>query len=401
MEKIITYIALLTLGLSSAIAQTSQDLSYLNQLRKQSGLSPFISHPALARAAKSHADYLSLHNERGHTEQKYRTLFSGEHASERALYAGYPNSQVSENVTTKSGDPSHYKPIDQLMSALYHRFAFLSFTKNEIGIGQQSGDISAFVYVMGNSSISALCSQASFTANGRYIYKICADRQHKIQQQTFEDTLNRQRLKQPPYTLWPAVNSQQIPTVFYEESPDPLPQARVSGYPISIEFNSAFFTQPPKVTRFELINLKTARPIHNKLLLNKNNDINHLLNAYQHALFPLQRLDWNTSYEVQLSYVSEHQTSKTIKWQFTTEKPAAKIITIKPNKRHYKIPINQTFLMYFPPNNENDVDTSMSYKDFGMNLQISYYDKNTLKLMVKNSGKAEIVFHHSHITIEH
>jgi hypothetical protein len=166
-------------------------LTYLNKLRVQAGMTTLQQQPALSRAAQNHADYLAnshwrdalqpLHS--AHTEEPGGIFFTGENVAQRVQYAGYPHDAVLENVSQGYADLQIDTAIDGLMGAIYHRFTFLDFAVDEIGVGAADG---VQVFELGRSDLRGLCTDSSdealFTApvycldrlvNGSYHDKLC------------------------------------------------------------------------------------------------------------------------------------------------------------------------------------------------------------------------------------
>jgi len=215
-------------------------LNYLNQLRQSAGMTTYSAQDNLNQSAYNHAHYLVINNKIGHGEDSGDTGFTGEAPSDRVIYAGYNNRRVGENLS--SGNDTVYDSIDSLFSAIYHRFGFLSFNYNEIGMGADSSSSysnqSAYNYNMGNSYISGLCSGSSFEGSGSYTYGVCADESFKIETSRYNDSKNETLNQNPSYVLWPYNNQQDAGVVFFNESPDPLPSCDVSGYPVSVQLMS-------------------------------------------------------------------------------------------------------------------------------------------------------------------
>merc|ERR1711879_948267 len=124
---------------------TTDSLSYLNSIRTNAGMSVFKSNSLLEQSAYNHARYLSYNNEYGHYESSSNTFYTGYYPTDRANYMGY-KSGIGENISYESDFTGS---IDTLMTAIYHRFGFLTFTKDEIGVGMESLSLDANVYNMG------------------------------------------------------------------------------------------------------------------------------------------------------------------------------------------------------------------------------------------------------------
>lgn len=169
-------------------------LGYLNQVREAAGMPRLQWQSALADAAQAHSDYLAanpipesgFHGGSAHRESPGLQGFTGVFPAVRALAQGYPHRQVLENVS--SGDAqSKSTPaaaIDGLMSAIYHRFGFLDFSIDELGIGSRG---SQFTFLMGRSDLRLMCLSpppevlakqpeacAEVMVNGGYMQRLCA-----------------------------------------------------------------------------------------------------------------------------------------------------------------------------------------------------------------------------------
>ena len=180
----------------------AEGLAYLNKLRAQAGMTTLQQQPALTRAAQNHAAYLAnnhwkddrqpLHS--AHTEEPGGSFFSGEKVAQRVQHAGYPHDAVLENVSQGSTDMQIDAAIDGLMGAIYHRFTFLNFAVDEIGIGAEDG---VQVFELGRSDLRGLCAdsggEALFTPP---VY--CLDR---LVSGSYHDNLCRQI---PPRALYQA-----------------------------------------------------------------------------------------------------------------------------------------------------------------------------------------------------
>ncbi len=385
---------------SHAELSIEQDFKQLNTIRESAGLTIFSWNEQLANSAQNHANYLSLNNQHGHYEQQGHPLFTGQWVSERSLATHYPNRMVSENVTSKSGDSRFYNPIDSLMSAIYHRLGFLNLSNNEVGIGHQSGRINSYVYVMGNKKLTQLCQQPEFTENGAYNYKICAQSEKRIDKRLVDNAKQKSLGSNTPFIIWPVNGATDIPPVFYEESPDPLPYHSVSGYPISIQFNPAFFKSPPKITTFTLQKSTSTKPLKSITILNKDNDPNQSLNAFQHALFPSLRLEWGTKYKVNLHYTNvDTQQSKQLTWSFTSKDFNTPLITITQSGKTINVVSGQSYIFYFPPENARDTQAALKYSESNMGLKLNYIDNNTLNAYITRDGHAKISFHNKTIEL--
>ncbi|MBU3916533.1 CAP domain-containing protein, partial [bacterium] len=198
-------------------AEKQAAYQYLNQLRENAGMVLFKKNPLLEKSAGHHARYLSINAVIGHFEEPDRPEFSGVKPSDRALFAGYNSKNVTENFS--SGQKNSFESIEGLMSAIYHRFGFLAFSKNEVGISFASAgkDIN-FVYNMGNSQQNELCQNSKYNGSDSYYQSVCKN-DEKVSVKQF-DTLEQNAMKEnPSIIVWPPNGAKQVLNVFYEEIP--------------------------------------------------------------------------------------------------------------------------------------------------------------------------------------
>jgi len=363
--------------------QEQKALEYLNYLRVNAGLVPLLENRYLKEAAKNHANYLVLNGAIGHFEDRNKIGFTGEFGSNRAIYAGYKTSMVIENIS--SNNFNYKESIDGLMSAIYHRFGFLDFNIDEIGIGVSQNlnnrYQTAFVYDMGSFSLENLCKNENSTKEFKtYVVGVCADRSLKIDGSLFTKTLRDNKLKNSKVVIYPFDGQEDIPPAFYDELPDPLPEYSVSGFPISISFNEAFF-KSVKLIDFRLF--KGKREIVQKVVYSKESDPNGRLKRGEFALFPLNRLDWNSKYRVEVKYIADGKTYKK-SWHFKTKSFEKNFYKVTDSNKKFVITAGTPSIFYFPPTSRDDVFGDLKYPSF---LDIEFIDKNTIKLIADNSSR--------------
>ena len=168
--KILHYL-LLSIGLFATTAEPVVGepvaISAVNEARLAVGLQSLAESQPLNNAALAHALYLQRYMPPGteqqasaHEERQGLAEYSGHFAPDRALSFGYPHSQVTENVSL--GNPDIKASVDDLMSAIYHRFAFLDFSVDEIGTANAA---QRYVFNMGKSNLAQTCLQQPEAAN--------------------------------------------------------------------------------------------------------------------------------------------------------------------------------------------------------------------------------------------
>jgi len=362
-------------------------LQYLNKIRQKSGLITLKSNKKLSKAAYLHAKYLVRHQKNGHYERKEKSGYRGKVPSDRVLKVGYASKSVMENLSINTRTSKH--SIETLFAAIYHRFVFLDFTKDEVGIGssisKKHKKINAsFVYELGTSTINQLCKKTFPKKNGFfYMQNLCKKRMHLIPQRLFQQKQNEVQQKNSHVVLYPYPDAVNISPVFYTEHPHPLPGSLVSGYPVSVQFNPAFYKR---------VNLKTFRlfdgdgkEIKKKKILSYHNDKNHRFTKLEFALMPLKRLRYGMTYHVVFEALAD---GKTIKkdWKFRTKKPKGKMYTIIKKKTILHIKKGENTLLYFIPKNRKDILKNVIISDA---LFVRYIDLNTLEIIVPKKYAAK------------
>lgn len=356
-------------------------LNYLNALRIGAGLIPFRSHPQLNQASRSHADYLTNHLTFGHREDKQHADFTGEFASARVQYAGYATPQVIENVSTHN--LSYKESINGLFAAIYHRIAFLDIRSDAIGIGisqhQNEKRQTAFVYNMSSEGLENL-------------YK----NNQTISSEKIQKALNANKQLNKDVIIYPFNQQKEVPPAFFDELPDPLPNHRVSGFPISLSFNS-FYHKEAKLLKFQLFNNEGVE-ITDTLKFDHKTDPNKRLEKLDFVLFPLKRLQWNRQYHVKfLAIVDKEIVSK--EWSFTTQKFNIPFYTVNNDQGLFKMRTAESCIFYFPPRSEVDLLQDIAYPS---NVDIEFIDKNTIKLTALKdvNKKQKLLIGERHLTLE-
>ena len=373
-----------------------KSLAYLNELRSQAGLIELKPNAQLQLAAQGHAEYLFQHRQWGHQQQAGRQGYTGQTPLKRMLAAGYPSRHNSENVSSHSGNAGPAKSVNGLMSAIYHRFGFLSFDYDEVGIGYASDNrFHSYVYNMGNSNKAGLCrAPEQDNINGQYFFKVCADESKKIQAGVFEKASKDNQLKNTDIVVWPPDGGKHIPPAFYEEAPDPLPHHDVSGYPVSLQFNPGFFKDaPPLVKRFELFRLPDNQPVKILVRFNQQKDINRKFTEFEHAIFPQYRLDWDTRYRVEVDYLTTDNREQQLSWTFRTaniDMPFYKVFGGEVIQE-----TESSFAVYSPPVSKNDGRSEYQVSFVGFqDIDVSIVDAHTLIISPRGArGQATFDFH--------
>jgi len=362
--------------LSLYAGEEKSSLAYINTLRQKSGLIKFKANSKLNRAAKSHASYLVRQQRNGHYEKRGWKGYTGRTPSDRVLKAGYSSKEVMENVTVNAKNAHH--SVDILFAAIYHRFVFLNFENDEIGIGSSSTNkkrrvTSAFVYNTGLTEINKLCKKSYIMENNTYyVQNMCKKSDRLIPKELYEQKKNKVRGENRALVLYPYPDAKNVVPVFYTENPHPLPGSKVSGFPVSMQFNPLFYKNV-KLKKFRLFDERGKRVKNVKILTSKS-DINHRFTKLQFALMPLKRLEYAKRYQVKFEAIADGK--KIIKsWYFTTKKLKGTVHKITQRKTTLKAKRGEKIVLYFEPKSNRDILNKVTYSK---KLHITREDHNTL-----------------------
>ena len=355
----------------------SDAVAYLNEYRRGSGLSGLKPNQILSQAAKNHAEYSAQNEYMGHDEAAGRAKFSGATPADRALAVGYKSTLVLENIAYKS---DFKEAVDGLFAAIYHRFAFLNLSVDEVGYALASKDkFNAFVFEMSNSRLNAFCARgASDTGAGRFYTNVCADKNLKIKDAKFDNFTGSSK----SFVKFPDANA--VTPYFSGEIPDPFPECKITANPVSIEFNAN--AGDVKFKDFEIF--KDGRKIQNLHVITSANDINSKFSSKQFAAFSREVFDFGAQYEAVFSYGQANAQStgarvKQIKWSFKTKTPQNPYFDARDGDV-LGVDADKTYEIFFRPKDCNDLMTRYSYKASGfMTPTVAQSGTNTLSVKLK------------------
>lgn len=326
--------------------QGENPLEYLNHIRIMSGMVSFKYNNILEKAARNHAKYSVFHKYQGHDESVGKGLFTGADPTNRAFYAGY-NSQATENI-------SYNKPmlesIDSLFSAIYHRFGFLSFDRDEIGFALEGDDdFKAAVFNMGNSNLERICQNGGDKGYGRFFTHICKQDTFKISQKNYEYAIDFANSKS---IVFPYDKSDNVLFYFSGEIPDPLPECKITANPLSVQFSPK--SQKVKMLSFRVY--ENGEELKNIKVITKENDVNKRFSEFEFALFPRHVYKFNTEYKGVFEYI-QGGVRKQKEWTFKTGTPKNPYFIIHGGES-LSLEADKTYDIFFMPQNCNDVLTT-------------------------------------------
>jgi len=363
-----------------------KELFYLNDIRKNAGMIKLKHNSSLQESSSLHAKYLVKNQEYGHYETRGKNSYTGTTPRDRVLKSGYSSGYIMENVSVNKG--GYTQSIDNLFSAIYHRFVFLDFDKDEIGIGNYTTKNNvriqaAYVYSLGSKGIANLCLENFTMFSGKYYMKdICKDSEKMVPQDLFEKQKNYIREKNKSIVVYPYPAQKDIWPAFYNESPDPLPDHKVSGFPISVQFNPLYYKNIILET-FRLYDAK-GDEIKSTKILQYTNDHNKLFKKTEFALMPLKRLDFSAEYTAVFKATANGKEIHK-RWKFNTVELKEKVFTIINNRTDIIVQEDEAIVLYIVPRSRNNIINSYTYKG---KLNVTFLDQNTLmvKVFSKNSS---------------
>jgi hypothetical protein len=304
----------------------NETLTFINQInhdRLNVGVTAFKTNYLLGISALNHAKYVVLHQTLTHSEIEGEEGFTGMDATARAKYVGYSTRYVSEVINYRTNDVAY----ESLMTAIYHRFGLLNPIYDEINVQYQSQTNRTKDATVGNMATYAY-SQPNYSWSG-------------VQEELY--------LKTATHIYYPYDTQTQVPVVFYEENPDPLPNYGVSGYPISMQLNH-YKVDIEKCSDFVFELYKGDQKV-DAIFMTYQDDPNSKLKNTQFILFPKERLHYNTEYKAIFQY-SENANVTKIEWSFKTKQ----IDNLYTNSGELDInaTINSEYIVYMPPLSQMD-----------------------------------------------
>ncbi|HEY8025078.1 MAG TPA: CAP domain-containing protein [Burkholderiaceae bacterium] len=255
-------------------------LNWINYRRHEAGLTILTRNPRLDSAALGQSNYLQSNKTITHVQSVGQPGFTGVTLTDRLAASGYGfkhDGQAYGEVIASTSSRSGFNAADQLVTAIYHRFVVLEPMSKQAG-----------------AAVSSDADGIYFTAD------------------TAADGLD-QGLGIGKFITYPAPNQNLVPTLFHSagEKPDPVPNRREVGFPVSIHADLLSIVQ---VQRFSL-RPRGGAPIPVQLLTNAS-DPNTPTSAA--AIIPLDVLTASTTYDVQfVGRVDGQPVSRS--WQFSTQ----------------------------------------------------------------------------------
>ncbi|OFA08119.1 hypothetical protein JAB9_03060 [Janthinobacterium sp. HH107] len=263
--------------LSNNIA--TDGFNWFNYRRSQIGLSPLVRNSLIDSAALGHSSYLNLNNTVAHEQVQGKPGFTGVTLGDRLAKAGYVVTSLQGEVIAGASNTSGFYLAEELVTAIYHRFVIFEPLFKEGGAGAA---VSSAGYAYFTTDLAGNRSYGPGLAAGQIV-------------------------------TYPYSGQQKVAVSFSSnnESPDPVPNQDVVGYPISVHAN---YGTPVSVTAFSVRQRGAAADLAVRLLTS-GNDVHTPVSAA--SIIPLAALNANTSYDV--SFIGKvNGADVTQSWSFTT-----------------------------------------------------------------------------------
>lgn len=390
---VVTAMAALSWRASPArAAEARHALDYLNRLRQSAGLVPLSHNPVLDRSSQGHADYLSWNKAVGHGEQPGRRGYTGREPAARVRKAGYPHQWVAENVS--AGEATAEAAVDGLMAAIYHRLGFLTFELDEVGVGlRMEPGRQRYVFNLGHAGLARTCTErpaeARYHPPGSY-YTPCGD-DFPVAQAYYEAQRTSVARRNPRVVLWPPADAHDIPPAFFNESPDPLPDYAVSGYPVSVQFNPVR-VKSASLKSFRLfaeagpgtgpIDDARLTELRNTRRFTQRSDPHRKFGPLEFALFPLERLLWGHGYVADVTAEVDGREER-LRWRFRTRDAGAPLYVAEGRGEVLPVVAGRTYAIYLPPTRKAPTLGRIQYSGAeAVKPTVDFVDGNTLRVQV-------------------
>lgn len=257
--------------------------NWINYRRALLGLSVLSRNSQVDTAAQGHSDYLRLNNTVSHEQTPGAPGFTGVKLTDRLDKAGYglTGGYAIGEVISATSKPSGFYHAEELITAIYHRFVMFEPIFKEMGTGATT--VNGYTWFT-----------ADLTATNGYGAGLGAGRM----------------------VNYPANNQTKVPTSFASdsESPDPVPNQNVVGYPISVHSDGGREDGGVVVRSFTVA--PRGGSVMNTLLLSRATDSRTTKTAA--AIIPLTPLQSSTTYDVRFDG-SVGGVATTRAWSFTTQ----------------------------------------------------------------------------------
>lgn len=254
---------------------------WINYRRGQIGMPVLTRNALIDTAAQGHSDYQKVNNTVTHEQTPGLPGFTGVRTQDRLLAARYVfgGGGYAGEVISATSSSSGFFMAEELITAIYHRFAIFEPKFAEIGTGAATTSAN---YTYFTADFAAADSSTPGLGRGKLVY-------------------------------WPYNNQTLVPLNFFSnnETPDPVDNANEVGYPISVH---ADITSTMTVTSFT-VTQRGGSQLSSKLLSPSGDEHTPRSAA---AIIPLAVLKSGTTYDVNFKGTVDAVAVER-SWSFTTK----------------------------------------------------------------------------------
>ncbi|MDY7576566.1 CAP domain-containing protein [Actimicrobium sp. CCI2.3] len=254
----------------------------LNFRRQQMGLGVLTRNANVDLAARGHSNYQKVNDKITHVQVAGKPGFTGVGVAERLTAANYvftsTRGYAFGEVIAASANLAGATNVEDLITAIYHRFVIFEPKFLEAGAGSDGFSATGYNFLTVN-----------FTANGL-----------------------GPGLGKGKFAVYPSANQTGVTTVFYsdQELPDPVPNQNAVGYPVSVHADIDAVVTVQTFT----ISPRGGQALATRLLINSTDPETPSSAA---AIIPSAELSAATTYDVKFVGTVSGLAADRI-WSFTT-----------------------------------------------------------------------------------
>jgi hypothetical protein len=150
------------------------------------------------------------------------------------------------------------------------------------------------------------------------------------------------------------------------------------------------------VSNFTIYRDKDSAPLRFTRELNAATDPNAKFSGLEYALFPLQRLEWNTRYRAELTYSAQlfsgTRETKSLAWEFNTRQFSLSSYSVGQDEQ-ISVPSGSQFTVYFPPTGSSTETSRISWSySYGMEVGVDIIDSSTTQITVSGQDTDTAAF---------
>jgi hypothetical protein len=112
-----------------------------------------------------------------------------------------------------------------------------------------------------------------------------------------------------------------------------------------------------------------------------------MFKKFEFALFPLERLEWNSHYKVKVEYFADGA-KKEKEWSFKTRAFEEKLHKLTEENYSVKVKKNISEIFYFKPSSQHD---SIGDIEYPLSIDVTIIDNNTIRVTAFDDAPNEVL----------